>query len=200
MTTDAEDTAGTGEPLEGAKQLFAKEGLPFPPIPDDLAPHVDEIRPWVYGTRADIPDLYRFELFVTEVEDEDVPDYVVFGHAGHGFNSWAIHYYAVHGSLALLLQLPYGGAQMDNRQMAEDMAPVFAAAGDLIWGVEEATAAGRELPGRLTVAGSGFYGSRWTWLEGTGEERQPDQIAWHESSSVLDALSDAVEALGATAS
>jgi hypothetical protein len=182
--------------LAGAKELFAKEGLPFPPIPEDLAPHVVELGPWVYGTRA-VPNLYRFEFFVTEVEKEGVPDYVVFGHAGHGFNSWAIHYYLVHGSLALLLQLAYGGAMMDNREKAQDMARVFAATGDLIRAVDDATGNGRQLPGRLTVAASDFYGSRWTWLEGTSEDGQPSEIAWHESGTVLDALSDAAEALHA---
>jgi hypothetical protein len=185
--------------LAEARQLFAEEGLPFPPIPEDLAPRVVKIGPWVYGTRADIPNLYRFELFVTEVESEDVPDYVVFGHAGHGFNSWAIHHYLVHGPLALLLQLAYGGAMMDNRQMAQDMARAFAVAGDLIRAAEDAVAAGRQLPGRLTVAASNFYGSRWTWLEGKGEDRQPKGIDWNESGTVLDALSDAAEALQATA-
>lgn len=193
--TDSAQPARAEHPLAQARTLFGEAGLPFPPIPSDLASHVSLISPWVYGTRTDIPNLYRFELFVTEVEDEDVSDYVVFGQAGHGFNSWAMHYYLVHGPLAILLQLAYGGAQMDNEQMVRDVAKAFAVAGDLIVVVDEIRAESRGLPGRLVVAGSDFYGSRWTWLREEGADREPDQIGWQASQTLLDALSDAMESL-----
>ena len=40
-----------------------------------------------------------------EAGTEPVADYLLLGHAGHGIQSYAIHYYVVRGPLALFLQI-----------------------------------------------------------------------------------------------
>ena len=169
--------------LEQAQTQFAGEGLPFPPIPSELAPRLQRLGPWTFGTRPDAPSLYDLAAYVAELELGPVADYVMAGHAGHGTNSWALHYYLVRGPLALLLQTAWGGIYTDNDAAARLMADRFAQAQALITGSAATQAAGRlALPARLAVVVSDFYGSRWAVLPAPGPAAS---AAWQPADDPL---------------
>lgn len=162
---------------EQARQQFAAEGLPLPPIPAELAGQLRELGPWLFGTRPGTPGLYNLDWFVEEAAGQPA-DYLLFGHAGHGLNSWAMHYYLVRGPLALFLQCAWGGAYMDRVTTTA----VLAARLDLAEQLIQAAAAGRlALPERLVVVHSDFYGARWQ-LTAPGDEGE----TWRTGPAALE--------------
>ena len=170
--------------LEEARCLFSAEGLRFPPIPPDLAPRVGVLAPWVFGTRALTRSLYGMEWFVQEAESQPVEDYLLFGHAGHGINSWAMHYYLVRDPLMLFLQLGWSGAEMDRDDTTRRIAVAWARAETLIRAVEEAQHTGRwDDTQHLFVVASDFSGSRWARRQTRRSEG--DSSAWHRDPHVL---------------
>ena len=58
------------------------------------------------------------EKFIEEALSNPDREYVAVGHAGHGINSYAMHYFLVYGPVALFAQLPWGGAYMDSTETA----------------------------------------------------------------------------------
>ena len=86
-----------------------------------------------------------------EAVKQDIEDYVLLAHAGHGVNSYAIHVFVVHGPLALFLQVPWGGVYMDPKKSARRLADVFDCAGQLITAVREADTTDRLEPGKAAV-------------------------------------------------
>ncbi|MEB3355620.1 MAG: hypothetical protein VKK04_02655 [Synechococcales bacterium] len=170
-------------PLGKAQALFATEGLPFPHIPAEMHDTFCLLAPWVYSTRTDIPDPYGIAQFVEEVSTQPVADYVVLGHTGHGINSYAMHYYLVRGSLALFLQIAWGGAYTDNDKAVEKMATAYAQAEQLAAAIEAAKLSPSE---RLIVVISDFYGSRWTHLDGTKDPKVfRTDVDWQTDRNVL---------------
>ena len=95
--------------LDDARGLFEDRGLGFPTIPDPLAEQLAKRSEWCFATRELDLWPYEFESYVKEAAAASLADYAVVAHAGHGSNSWAIHYYLVHGSVRLFLQLGWGG-------------------------------------------------------------------------------------------
>lgn len=153
--------SSTDASWEQARQQFAAERLPFPPIPAELADQGRQLGPWLFGTRPGTPSLYHLDWFVEEAAGQPA-DYLLFGHAGHGINSWGMHYYLVRGPLALFLQCAWGGAYMDRAASTTALAARLTLAGQLIKAAEAACLAGRLiLPKRLIVVYSDFYGARW---------------------------------------
>jgi hypothetical protein len=105
--------------VEQAREAFAAERLQPPPIPDDFARELRKTVEWCFSTRAIDPGaLYMFDEYLAEALRGAAPDYVAFCHAGHGVNSYAITYHLVDGPLVLLVQSPYGGAYMGQREHA----------------------------------------------------------------------------------
>ena len=152
--------------LEQAKSLFAKEELPFPLIPTELADRLQKLAPWVYSTRADIPNLYDLEWFVQEIEDHTPEDYVGLGHAGYGFNTYAIHYYLVQHPIAVFLQVGWGGAYTDNSAAAKRLEGYFAEITSMFEQASQAQEAGKlKTSAIIALVLSDFYGSRWTIIE-----------------------------------
>jgi hypothetical protein len=100
MTTPTEVSG-----LSQARAVFSKAELAFPAIPKDLAARLVEREPWVFSTRPLPAWTYEIDRFVDEARSGVVDDYAVLAHAGHGANSYALHYYVVRGPLALFLQL-----------------------------------------------------------------------------------------------
>ncbi len=180
--------------FEAARQLFQTENLPLPYIPATLEPDLREISPWVYGTRADTPTLYDFNWFVEEVQTRPVADYVLFGHAGHGINSWAMHYFLVWGGLALFIQSAWGGAYMDKAESTQTYTTRLAQSEMLFQAVQKAHQQ-EHLPysARLIVAVSDFYKSRWLVLPHL--EPSPltlDDERWQEDPNTLTAALKAI--------
>ena len=163
--------------------------VPFPFIPAEMRPAFAELSEWVYGTRPGAPWLYEIRKFVREAGTEPVADYLLLGHAGHGIQSYAMHYSLVRGPLALFLQIGWGGAYMDKDKAARNMAARFAQAEELIQAVEAAQRKDCFRPEeRLIISASDFYGSSWTRIDGVLDEDSFYQSNWREDKDVLRAV------------
>ena len=143
--------------LSSIRERFASSGLVVPPIPSDFTVRLHEFEePLMWSTRTEAHDLYDFRGAVLEAGADGVADYLAFGHAGHGGNSWAVSYHLVHGRLKLLLQIPWGGVYMDDATATADVTQAFERAAELI-------AAFDALDNRsvsVSVFFSGFWGGR----------------------------------------
>ncbi len=99
---------------------FTSSGLPVPPVPESLRPALRAPSPWCWTTRDIDPfQMYMFAPeYLADVVAGRVPDYVAVSHAGHGTNSYAINYHLVHGPLAVIMQIGWGGVYTDNAAAA----------------------------------------------------------------------------------
>jgi hypothetical protein len=188
----AEELAAARPVGEGAVglalQLFDSWQLPLPPLPSDLASSLRVLGPSLLGTRQGTPSPYGIDWFLDDLA-AGPPDYLLLGHAGHGVNSWAMHYYLVSRTLALFLQLPWGGAYTDAEPATAAVATAFAGAERLIL---HPGRLGRLAPGqRLVVIDSAFAEPRWgvlsqgeatSALERSGSPLHA-ALAWAESAA-----------------
>lgn len=148
--------------IQEAKALFTKAGLAFPPIPEELAPHFERRDDWCFSSRPVTHSPYDIDSYVNEATTGTVQDYVLLAHAGHGINSYAIHYYLVRGPLQLFLQVAWGGAYMDKLETTANVNECFKAARELIQAVAMATKRGHLRSGdRLMVVAADFYRGYW---------------------------------------
>ncbi len=179
--------------LQQAQQQFAKEGLPFPYVPAAIQSRLQAVTPWVFSTRADDQTPYDLDSFVASYLEAAEPEsYLLFGHDGHGINSYAMHYYWVQKHLALFDQIAWGGVYTDNDFASKMMRVHFAQLQGVIQLVERTQASGKWPKGqRLIAVMSDFRPSRWVMF------RHGD-MQWVDEPSGLEALlgaSLAVEAL-----
>jgi hypothetical protein len=85
----------------------------MPPVPRRLRPRLREVERWVYSSR-DLPGSpYEIGECIDDAVSTDVGDYVVVAHAGHGINSWGLHYFLVYSSLLLFVRVAWGGVYTD---------------------------------------------------------------------------------------
>jgi len=183
--------------LDEARQLFAGEGLDLPYVPPEMQPALRRLRDWVYGTRPDSLGLYNVRGYGLEAGTTPVADYVLFGHAGHGLSSYALHYYLVRGPLALFVQVAWGGAYGDRQRAAQAVATRLDQAEALIHAAGAARQQGH-LPAlpvgeRLVVVAADFFQAAWRRVPGPlplDEFVRPD--AWHsgEAATILPSLLD----------
>lgn len=173
--------------VDDVRSLFARAGLPFPPIPEEWLMGMQRRGEWVYSTEPlppsgnSIHSPYNIFHYVEDAARRRVSDYVLLAHAGRGSNSYAIHVYVVHGLLMLFLQLEWGGVYMNRDQTIARIAQCFEAAGSLIAEVREAEHAGKFASGRrLLVVESDFSGGFWTWLDSPAANRAEVQRLWDE--------------------
>ena len=145
--------------LENAVSLFKESGLPFPTIPEALAARLEERERWLFSTREIREGPYSLAHYVEEAAEDDVDDYAVLAHSGHGVNSYALQYYLVYRNLRLFLHLGWGGAYMDPAVTADQIRECFALADEIVAAVETLT--GPQKTRALTIVGSDFYGSYW---------------------------------------
>lgn len=126
------ETDKPNQALKNARQRFGQLQLPLPPIPDAFVSDLEEYGDWFWGTRK-IESLYQgvFPL-IRELIKSAVPDYLIFGHAGHGINSYAIHYFLVYERLALFMEIGFGGVYMDPGRAAADVRHALGAARALL--------------------------------------------------------------------
>lgn len=146
--------------LLALQEAFARASWPAPPIPEVFAPLIQTFAPWWFGTRR-TRGLYQYGAqLIAEADDPQVRDYCIVGHAGHGANSYALHYFVRLGPLLLVLEIGAGGATMEPGRAVADTTEAFAAASALL-------AAGPAMSGRgtpaagLRVAVSTLRGSSW---------------------------------------
>lgn len=153
-------------PVEGlskAHAAFAEAGLAFPRLPGSLAKGILQLEPWLFSTRRIRLSPYNLDAFVREAEAGVVDDYAILAHAGHGVNSWALHYYLLHGPLLMLLQFGWGGAYMDAKKSALKIKEGFLLADGLVELVDREVKQGRMSSfEHLRIIASDFYGARWS--------------------------------------
>ena len=117
-------------------EKFAGAGLPLPPVPMRLQDALRTRSDWCWSTKPIDPmAMYMFArdpTFIVDVLHDRVEDYVAISHAGHGINSYAINYHLVHGDLAVLMQVGYGGFEMDNPRNAEKLAGHWAQIAEML--------------------------------------------------------------------
>ncbi len=163
-------------PLESASRL---QGWPCHRHPDAFADTLRELNPpnlfnpSAWTTRDDEHSLYDFKFFLDEAISGCLSDYLAFGHAGHGTNSYGLSYYLVCGDLALLLQVPWGGAYMDAERATREVNAALDWAGRISARFEAENSRPR---GRFILASSGFYGSTVRCQLGDGRPEALDAI------------------------
>ena len=185
------NSATSPSPADQARQLFAGERLPFPPLPDHLAARLAAAADHVFASRQLAYGPYSLGPFLHELDTGDPGEYAVVGFDGHGINSWAAHYYLVQPGLALFLQLPWGGAYHDPDECRRDIAQAFDLAGRLQEDVRRERGRGA-LPsgGRLVVVSSSFARSGWAWLPASAPG--PGVVQWHPTDDALGAAAAAL--------
>jgi hypothetical protein len=154
-------------PIDNARETFRDAGLHFPLVPESLLPSFRTISRWRWGTRETSRSAYQWRWFVDEAATGlDFPqDYILVEHAGHGINSYSIHYFVVIRNLALFLQLGWGGALMPEPETRDRVNRLFSAASEV---VQQADAIDplRERHRRLVVAASDHFDGGYTrWTE-----------------------------------
>ena len=149
--------------MDAAKAFFKEERLLMPVIPETLQPDIKELGAGVFGTEwAKGKPLYDIYPFVQETMRDPHAQFLVFGQAGHGVNSWAMHYYLVHGPIALFIQLPYGGVYMSREASVGAITGAWGLLKDLLKAVDEMEVNAEE---RLYIVESMLSGCRWAWGE-----------------------------------
>lgn len=165
--------------IERARALLERHGLDLPPIPEELRRNFKERDRWCFSSRPVKIWPYEFDEYVKEAETKRLSDYVLLTHAGHGVNSYAIHYYVIRGPLRLFLQLAWGGIYEDQRKTTVAVNQCFKLADRLLELVE--TKGHRNLlpNDRMLIAASDFYGWRWLWsgnIEKKGHNKKPKEL------------------------
>jgi hypothetical protein len=176
-----------------ARAFLEGEGLPFPPMPAPMAAKLSEIHPHVFATRAFEDTPYDIEVFENAAfGTEPIDDYALVGVDGHGFNSWALHYFLVENGLALFLQLPWGGAFGDPEKARANIVAAFDWAGAFQDRVHKARAAGQIPAGwRLVVVVSRYAEPGFGWVSPNGE----GDSQWTATQDVWEAVDTALARL-----
>ena len=182
--------------IEKAKKLFQEANLAFPWIPPELASQLRELYSWRYGTRSFRMSPYNIDAFIKEAQLGVVDDYVVLAQAGHGANSWALHYFILYGPLYLFLQLSWGGAYCDAEHDRNEIRRCFGLADKIVRTIDEALHSPMDsslyknfIDIWIRVYGSAFYGSRWSNSEeevGKAAEGERDKSPYEVLSEVLE--------------
>lgn len=168
--------------LDAAKTFFREEKLPFPFVPAAFRSDIHQIGPGVFGSGWPVHapvSLYDIQKCMTESMRHPDKPFLLFGEAGHGVNSWAMHYYLVNGPLALFVQLPFGGVHMNHEASVGAITGTWGLLRDVIHAADEADVSPDE---RLHIIDSAVIGSRWAWVKKNGSTAN---TTWHEQQPVL---------------
>lgn len=170
--------------LSVAKDFFDEQGLTLPFIPSADLP-ILQLQEGVFSTRSSLMPIYNIIEFVQEILTHPVEDYVMFGFAGHGINSWAMHYYLVKKNLGAFIQLPFGGAMITDEEAVKDrINGTFQSVKYIADSIANASHAHLLSPEkRLIIIESDFYGKGWGWIEGYPGVIDKDQ--WRTEEPIL---------------
>lgn len=155
------------ELLRELADLLPAQGVPFPPVPPELADAVRVLGRWRFGTRPLDRPLLDIEGWVAEAVARAPATYLVFGHDGYGIAGQAIHYYLVTGPLAVFLQERLDA--LADTPSFPMLAAAFAALPALLDRLEQAQARGR-IGGdeRWVLVDSTLTRRGWARLAGAG--------------------------------
>jgi hypothetical protein len=178
--------------VEQARAAFAREQLPFPPLPEVLAARMRADGEHIFSTIDHQFGPYTLEAHLGPALTVAVPeDYAIIGFDGHGINSWAVHYYLAEPGLALFIQIAWGGAYTKPDEERPRIAQAFATAARLQETVARAREAGRLPPGwRLVVVVTDFGRPGWAWVP--SPPPGVDNVEWHRGG---DPLAQALQAV-----
>jgi hypothetical protein len=179
-----------GSGLTEARRYFQDEKLQMPFVPTNEQPKIKKLQSGLFSSRNGITEVYDANVYIKEVLSEKVANYVLFGFAGHGVNSRAIHYYAVNEHLAIFIQLGYGNINEDTKAVHDRIDGLLHSIQFFFMSMDEAAKADLINEGkRLLVVESDFAGSGWGWIEGTPGEIK--QATWHsDGNTIVAALMD----------
>jgi hypothetical protein len=149
----------TSNSVDELRELFNGAGLIPPPIPSELSPNLKKCDEWCFSSRQVNVWPYEFDDYVKEARSKKLSDYLLVCHAGHGVNSYAIHYYLIRGPLRIFLQLAWGGAYMDKKKTTADVNDSFNLVKEPLNAVEMQKQGKRT--SETLIAASDFYGSHW---------------------------------------
>ena len=186
------DITAAPSTIEKVRALFDAERLPFPPLSERAAAALREESPHLFSTRPLEVTPYNLEIYSLEIQENPaVPDYAVVGFDGHGINSWAAHCYLVEGPLALLIQLPWGGAYDDPDEARKTITAAFSWAEKLQADMRRAREQGLIPEGwRLLVVASEFARPGWAFVPPA--PHGPDAVAWHDERGLRRAVDGAL--------
>lgn len=181
--------------LQRARALFDAEALPFPFVPPGLADALRERTPAIFSSHALDAPPYVLDVHLADwLSGAADFDHAVVAMDGHGTNSWAMHYYLVHGPLALFVQLPWGGAYVDEDAARARIRRVLEWAAPLPARLAALRDAGRLAAGRrLLVVVSRFTRAGWAWVDAPGAS--PDALDWHPAHQMLAQIDAELDAL-----
>lgn len=174
---------------EKARRLFQEAGLTFPNIPAELAVRLKERGKWVFSTREIQMSPYNLQHYACEFDRNDVEDYVILSHSGHGVNSYALQYYVVYGVLRMFLHLGWGGVYMDAEADAKKIRECFSLADEIIHAVHDPGRVPADLP--LMIVGSDFYGCCWL----LGQNRRELRKSMDHSKAPAVVLTEVLQSL-----
>ena len=123
------DAAPTGiDLLERVSAGYEARGLQLPHVPEQFVPAMQQLdSEFFYASAASLPlplDFIPAWLRAVIVPDNDEQkrlmrqDYLYFGEAGYGVNSYFYYYYLHLGPVYLFYRHPYGGIYQDNEGAA----------------------------------------------------------------------------------
>lgn len=137
------------------RRAFSGAGLPVPPVPMHLGAGILEVSPWVWTTEREpiSPYDHLIDLHAAVVGRGDV---LTVAHAGHGRQSWAIHYVLTNGPLAIVLQVPWGGMRDDGA--VDRLGRLFDGVRAALAALADASATGRLGERRYVAGWSGWHG------------------------------------------
>jgi len=148
-----------------ARVLLAREGLVLPFIPTALRVGFRKRSPWCFSTRPVTVWPYTVPAYLHEALEEHPRPYALLAHAGHGINSYALHYFLVHPPLQLFIQVGWGGVYMDSQKATASVNAHFRLVAPVIRAVRQAVKGGRiGHDERLTVFASTFSSQSWAVL------------------------------------
>ena len=151
------------------------------------------MNPWCFSSRTNTTtSAYNIQSFIQELSETYIERYVIIEHAGHGANSYALHYYMVDDHYALFLQLPWGGIYSNRDEDTKRIRRSFRQAWELVEIVRKQTDSEvTPTRRRLVVVESGFYESQCGWQM----RKRTQEIEWLENVPPMGALQRALDAV-----
>lgn len=196
------DSSLTGiDLLEHVSAGYAAKGLQLPYVPDQLVASMQQLdSEYFFASAASLPLPLDFipawtRAIVAPENDEQQQlvnrDYLFFGEAGYGVNSYFYYYFLHTGSAYLFYSHPYGGIYLDN----ESAAARINADQELIAQAFAQPRAGAQADAAVVIVADGKakrYG--WGTLPTAGDGAGDGAIDgnWHDV-----ALADALKAVSA---
>ena len=138
-------------------------GIPLPALLQELRLKLKKKDHRIFSTRFLEWSPYYVRKYLNEIEENNVPDYAIIAHSGHGLNSWAVQYYLVWRTLRIFVHLPWRGAYMDGNATTAKIRNCFSMVDKIVQQAEGVPAGCRLAPVLLAKGGGTLIQSR-SWI------------------------------------